>query len=135
MLNCFIPWRYSLFCSHYRAHEWFFDSIDNHHCQFVGVLCPTYDMFLAGECACDSYTKHPHTCAPMGFDADTILPNKSPKKLMRFFPQGKWFDFKWIYFSIFMIFSHFLKDGSFYIQEKLNAPETAYFVHYFKNIF
>lgn len=76
--------RYLLFCSHYRSHEWFFESVRNRECTFIGVRCPNYEMFLNGECSCDT---SPHSCAPMGIDADQILATGLNKQTQ----PGKWF--------------------------------------------
>ena len=76
--------RYMFFCSHYRSHEWFFESVWNQKCTFVGVRCPSYQMFRNGECDCESA---PGSCVAMGYDSDTpdnraILKTRQP---------GKWF--------------------------------------------
>lgn len=83
--------RYLLFCSHYRSHEWFFESIWNDQCQFVGVLCPNYQMFLNGECGCEDLWSTGHaesTCALMGYDAEYAI---LKQRLTKFSPQGRWF--------------------------------------------
>lgn len=82
--------RYMFFCSHYRAHEWFFESIWNKQCQFVGVLCPSYQMFNDGECSCEEVWLEGHaasTCAFMGYDADYAARRQVVTK---YSPQAKW---------------------------------------------
>jgi pancreatic triacylglycerol lipase len=76
--------RYLLFCSHYRSHEWFFESVWNHKCTFIAVRCPSYEMFMSGECGCDT---SPQSCAIMGLDADTVL----NRGINKYSEQGKWF--------------------------------------------
>lgn len=83
--------RYLLFCSHYRSHEWFFESIWNQQCQFIGVLCPNYQMFINGECGCEDLWIDGHgetTCALMGYDAEYAILKQG---LTKFSPQGKWY--------------------------------------------
>lgn len=83
--------RYLLFCSHYRSHEWFFESIWNDKCQFVGVLCPSYQMFIDGECSCEDIWSSGHadsTCALMGYDAEYAIIKQG---LTKYSPQGSWF--------------------------------------------
>ena len=83
--------RYVMFCSHYRSHEWFFESIWNDQCQFVGVLCPNYQMFRNGECSCEDIWFDGHgesTCALMGYDAEYAILNQG---LTKYSPQGRWF--------------------------------------------
>jgi len=80
-----------MFCSHYRAHEWFFESIWNEDCQFVGVLCPSYQMFRNGECSCEDLWSSGHaqsTCAVMGYDSDYAVRKQG---LTKYSPQGKWY--------------------------------------------
>ena len=83
--------RYLLFCSHYRSHEWFFESLWNQQCQFIGVLCPNYQMFINGECGCEDLLVNGHgetTCALMGYDAEYAILKQG---LTKFSPQGKWY--------------------------------------------
>lgn len=87
-----------MFCSHYRAHEWFFESVWNEQCQFVGVLCPNFAMFRRGECSCEDIRSSGHgqtTCALMGYDAEYAVLKQG---LTKYSPQGKWYlkasDFK-----------------------------------------
>ncbi len=91
--NVLIPFhcRYAMFCSHYRAHEWFFESVWNEQCQFVGVLCPSYAMFRRGECSCEDIWSGGHgqtTCALMGYDAEYAVLQQG---LTKYSPQGKWY--------------------------------------------
>lgn len=76
--------RYMFFCSHYRSHEWFFESVWNKKCTFVGVRCPSYQMFMSGECGCDS---SPYACAVMGYEADSPINRAIFKRA----EPGKWF--------------------------------------------
>ena len=76
--------RYTLFCSHYRSHEWFFESVRNKECKFVAVRCPSYEMYVSGECGCDT---SPHSCAIMGLEADEVISSG----LTKYTPQGQWF--------------------------------------------
>lgn len=80
-----------MFCSHYRAHEWFFESVWNEECQFVGVLCPNYQMYRRGECSCEDMWSDGHaesTCAIMGYDAEYAFLQQG---LSKYSPQGKWY--------------------------------------------
>lgn len=90
MVSLFQSARYIFFCSHYRSHEWYFESIWNKQCQFVGVLCPNYEMFNNGECGCEDMWSDGHadsTCAVMGFDADHA---KRRQGVTKYSPQAQW---------------------------------------------
>ncbi|XP_071443303.1 lipase member I-like [Hetaerina americana] len=78
----------SSFCSHFRAIKLFTESIFNspsfnvteneveNGCQFIGILCDTYDDFLQGTCSNDAPENL--MTAILGIDADMYPERDSP---------------------------------------------------------
>ena len=60
--------RQMLGCNHFRAYEYFIESI-NTKCDFVGVECPSWDVFQTGSCNGCLTDGDQYGCAPLGIRA------------------------------------------------------------------
>jgi len=56
-------------CSHYRAIEYFINSLDRNHCPMRGFSCDNYDSFKAGLCN----TCPEEGCPVLGYDSEKAL--------------------------------------------------------------
>ncbi|KAF8792641.1 Phospholipase A1 member A like protein [Argiope bruennichi] len=71
-------------CSHLHAVQYYKASINPSKCEFIGVECPDYESFLAGNCS--SCQKNGQNCAIMGMNHEFYYrPSNSPLPLFRRF--------------------------------------------------